>query len=255
MFVIGCGFLVGLGVVQVAGAQGAVWPGDNGLATPDVSIRLSAFHSDGYLPAFTSAERKISGGEGELSGWLDDRIYVNVRGDYRREIAISGAQDVGPGSLRLLTLANVWQGGVDIQLGWMGLVPFTRDHGEILSDELDVHLLAGLSTDAGTARLGLTGGMAILGNPLRFANQDDAPLLWLTAAVPASPRLSLSGRLGGALPTARNPSRLSSTLSATWGHSWQVGVAGEIGLTPAAADLGGRLWLGHCWGCTAPRRD
>ena len=255
MFVIGCGFLVGLGMTREAGAQGAVWPGDNGLATPDVSIRLSAFHSNGYLPAFTSAERRLWGGVGELSGWFEDRIYVNVRGDLRRETALSGAQYFGPGALRMLTLATAWQGEVDLQLGWMGLVPFTSDHGEILSDELDVHLLAGLSTDAGPARLGLTGGLAILGNPLRFANQDDAPLLWLTAAMPATPRLSLSGRMGGSLATARNPSRLSSTLSATWGSPWQLGATGEIGLSPAAADLGGTIWIGHCWGCAAPGRD
>jgi hypothetical protein len=97
--------------------------------------------------------------------------------------------------------------------------------------------------------------MAILGNPLRFANQDDAPLLWLTAALPASARLALSGRIGGAMATPRNPSRLSSTLSATWGCPWQVGVTGEIGLSPAAADLGATLWLGHSWGCTALHRD
>lgn len=255
MFWIACGFLIGSDMANAAGVYGAVWPGDNGLATPDVSIRISGFHSDGYLPFFTSAERRISGGAGELSGWFDDYIYVNVRGDYRRERSLSGAAHEGPGALRFLTLATAWQGAIDAQLGWMGQVPFTKDHGEILTDELDVHLLAGLSTDVGLARLGLTGGMAILGNPLRFANQDDAPLLWLTAAFPASPSLALAGRLGGALGTSRNPSRLSTTLSATWGQPWQVGADVEIGLTPAAADLGGTLWIGHCWGCAALRRD
>ncbi|MFT5680156.1 MAG: hypothetical protein ACI8RZ_001061 [Myxococcota bacterium] len=136
----------------------------------------------------------------------------------------------------------------------MASLPWSADHGIVLTDELDVWLLSGMSTAAGPGRVGLTGGLAILGNPLRFANQDDAPLLWLTGAVPVE-GTSLSGRIGGALGTARNPARLTAALSAERGHPWRVGLTTEIGLTRAAANLGGGVWIGHRWGCGSARCD
>lgn len=240
-------FLFGVMGIQTAEGRTAVWPPDNGLATPKVALRLSGFHSTGFLPAFTASERAISGGEIELSGWPDSRLYVNVCSDYRLERTAIGASNAGPGSLRLMTMATPRAGRVDVQLGWMAALPWSRDHGAILTDELDVWLLSGLSGDVGPARLGLTGGLAILGNPLRFANQDDAPLLWLSAAAPLGP-VTATSRIGGALATARNPARLSSDLALSIGNPWRVGIRGELGLSPAAADLGGGVWVGHRWG-------
>lgn len=193
-------------------------------------------------------------GEIGFSGWPDDKIYVNVRSDFRLERAENTDRYTGPGSLRLLTMATVWDGDTTVQTGWMAALPWTADHGDVLTDELDVWLLSGVSRAAGPGRVGVTGGLAILGNPLRFANQDDAPLLWLTGAAPVG-EATISSRVGGALATSRNPSRLTASLSAERGDPWRVGVTGEIGLTRAAADLGGEVWLARRWGCESARCD
>jgi hypothetical protein len=215
---------------------------------------VSGFHTIGLLPDFRAAERSVSTGELGVSGWIDERLYLNARVDYHHERAENSNRHTSPGSLRLLTLATVLDGAVDVQTGWMASLPWTADHGEVLTDELDVWLLAGLSTDLGAGRVGMTGGLAILGNPLRFANQDDAPLLWLTGALPLKP-VTLTGRLGGALATARNPARIEAILGAERGNPWRVGVTGTVGLTPAAGDLGAGVWLGHRWGCGSDSCD
>ena len=60
--------------------------------------------------------------------------------------------------------------------------------------------------------------------------------------------IDLSGRIGGDLATARSPARLDAVLGVVWGDPLHVGVEVTHGLTPAAADWGGGLWLG--WGAT-----
>ena len=107
---------------------------------------------------------------------------------------------------------------------------------------------SGFQRTVGPASLAATGGLAIIGNPLMFANQDDLPLSHLSAAVPLGPtRLAFTA--GGSWKTARNPARFETALSVE-GHCPHLsGLSATAGLTPAAPDWAVTAWLGRGWGC------
>ena len=104
-------------------------------------------------------------------------------------------------------------------------------------------------TEFGILEAGLIGGLAILGNPLQFANQDDVPLTWLDLSIPVG-GVRVDTRVGGGWGTSRNPARMDASLGVEGGCPWLMGARALAGLTPAAADWGGQLWVG--WGLSCP---
>ena len=236
----------------------AVWPPASGSATPEWSARLGISWRRGLVPPFRAAARDRGAIEVALGWSPHPRVGLDLRFDALRDQLPTGEVRVGPGDLRLGVEAGLWQGAVDLDLGWQVKLPDARDEGELGTDETDVLLFARISRALGPARLALQGGLGILGDPLRFANQDDVPLLWLAGSLPAGP-LDISARVGGGLPGARNPARLDAAVGLERGcprrGRWLVG--GEVlgGLTPAAEDWGIRAWAGVTAACPEPARD
>jgi hypothetical protein len=156
-----------------------------------------------------------------------------------------GERAAGPGDVRLGTDLQLLERAIDLHLGWQVKLPNASDELELGTDETDSTLWIRARSDYGPVEIGLTAGLAIIGNPLQFANQDDVPLTWLDLSVPLG-SLQLSGRVGGGWATSRNPARLDSSLSIEAGCPWLVGTRAVLGLTPAAPDWGSQVWVG--WG-------
>ena len=131
-------------------------------------------------------------------------------------------------------------------LGWRAALPLLPASGE--ADITPLARLSARSPARPGAELTATVGLAILGDPLRPASQDDVPLSWLSAAWPLQPEAPwvLRGRLGGGWPSARSPARMNAALGLGWqgGRGLSAGAEGAAGLTPAAADLTVGLWAG-----------
>ena len=111
---------------------------------------------------------------------------------------------------------------------------------------------AGLRWALAPVTVDAVAGLAILGDPWTFANQDDAAVGWISAVAPVGP-VEILAKVGGRLPSPKNP----ADLSATAGVEWQplealpglaVGGQVQVGFTHAAPDFAGGLWVGHRWG-------
>jgi len=157
-----------------------------------------------------------------------------------------GASVVGAGDVRLGATATVVQVGVF--RAWTGFavkLPDARDEDELGTDETDVAFGAAFELAAGPWRALGGAGLGVWGNPLRFANQDDVPMVRVAAswALPGSHPLGLQlgAALNADLATARNPGR---TVIGGWVRLLKpVGRAsaylecnGGAGLTAAAPD-------------------
>ncbi len=123
-------------------------------------------------------------------------------------------------------------------IGWRVKLPNAADEGELGSDETDVALLASAATDLGPLRGWVGGGLAILGDPLLLAAQDDLAFLqgglsWEPSSAPAwAPRTGL--QLGAALPSPSNPLRAELGGSLGWGRRWSPRLGFGVGLSAAA---------------------
>jgi hypothetical protein len=182
-----------------------------------------------------------------------DRVLLDLSWQVLADLHPSGERVVGPGDLELGTTVRLpiaegardrarQQGrrGPAFGLGWRVKLPNASDEGELGSDETDVVLLACAATDLGPLRGWAGGGLAILGDPLMLAAQDDlvflqAGLGWDAAASLERawlPRTDLD--LAAALPSPSNPLRAELGWGLAWGRRWSLGVEGAIGLSAAA---------------------
>lgn len=182
----------------------------------------------------------------DLSGqvWLAHRVRVGVSGEWLRESSGAGDVVAGFGDLRLGTDVRVVRVSVvDFHLGWEAKLPNASDEGGLGSDETDILFGAGADVQAGEFGGTLALGLGVLGNPLRFANQDDVPMFrvsgrWTRGMVQVSPRVAVD------LGTARNPARAEAGALARVGKRGFIEVGGAAGLTPAAADWSVTLGIG-----------
>ena len=212
---------------------------------------------------------------GGMSGWVapfeaaeEDRAFVGVNARYAPAEAVElrirleglaaswpdGARTIGPGDLRLGTSARILPGSGPrpaLWLDWEVKLPNAATELGLGTDETDVAAmaLARWAGPEGTITAGA--GLVILGDPLRYSAQDDAALALLTASRPLGPTRVLA-RAGGRLPSPRNPADLSVGLGVEAARaSMRAGVELSAGLTPAAADVGARLWIGARSPCGA----
>lgn len=135
-----------------------------------------------------------------------------------------------------------------ILAGWRAKLPDARDEGELGTDETDLSLLLGSAAELGPADLRLMAGLAIVGDPLRHAAQDDIPFVDLRVrstqgltGLHFQPRAGLSW----AFETSRNPARGQAQVGLSIGRTWTFGTECHLGLSPAAPDVGGSAWLGY----------
>ena len=155
----------------------------------------------------------------------------------------------GWGDVRLGTSAQVRKGlGLwpALWLDWAVKLPNAQDESELGTDETDV-VLSGIALwEHGAWEGGVRGGLAIWGDPLQFANQDDAFLFGLHLNH-TSPRHKLGATLDWQRVSPRNPSRASllgeARLRGFSGGFWG-GVEAGLGLNPAAPDWQAALRFG-----------
>lgn len=190
----------------------------------------------GFVPPFRAAERDRTAAGVAVSGWLGDRVRLSGEWEWLTDRTPAGETISGPGDVRLGTAVRVVSfGPVRLGLGWEAKLPNATNENELGTDETDITFGAWARLDRGPFRAGLAAGLGVLGNPLRYANQDDVPLLAadVGGAVAA---WRVGGLVRAELPTARNPARVEAGARVRWGRRWFVEAEGAAGLTPAAAD-------------------
>lgn len=237
-------------------AMDAVWRPFTPVATIPSELRVGVGGQWGVVPPFWAADRDRS--QAELEGvWRPGPgLQLELDVTALRDRYPSGLEARGWGDITLGTWARLARApsGAGLHLGWRVKLPNATDGDELGTDETDVVALIAGHAPLGPLTLGLTGGLAILGDPLQFANQDDIGLSWATATLPVGP-VVVSGRAGGAWPTGRNPGRLEAGLGVEGQCPWLFGGEATAGLSPAAPDWGLRAWAGWGWGCPRPDRD
>lgn len=224
----------------VASASGTVEPA--GFAA---SILLDGGWSPGLVPPFRVAERdRLTAGVTARVA-LFDRVQLAADWGWLSDRTADGTATTGPGDLRLGTVVRVARvAGIDLHAGWEVKLPNAADEGELGTDETDITLGIGADWQGGPWLVGGSAGLGVWGNPLRFANQDDVPLLQLHAAW-TSGLLTVAPAVRAELATSRNPARVEVGAQARFGRRWFGWAAGAAGLTPAAAD--GNVSIGLGW--------
>lgn len=212
---------------------------------------LRGGYAGGLVPPFRVADRD------RIAVGLDadvqlGRVGLAISGEWLRDTTAAGEPQSGFGDLRLGSTVEVFRAGpVAFGLGWEAKLPNAADEGELGTDETDILFGPNVAGHFGPVRVVAAGGLAVLGNPLRFANQDDVPMLRLAAdAGFGDLHASILGRWD--VQTNRNPHRAELELALRYGPSWFVEAAGSAGLVPASADLGGRVAFG--WRGRLPER-
>ncbi len=244
--------------------EAAVWPDSPLPATAETVIGVNAGQTLGTIPPFYEEERDV-GHLGVSGRWAPSEVLsVSARYEALRAVFSDGTVVMGSGDLRLGTAVRAWAGtqaAPQVWLWWEAKLPnasdFTGDDPRqnvygLGSDETDVSVGAGLRWALEPVTVDAVAGLAILGDPWSFANQDDAVVGWVSAVSPLGP-VEILARVGGRLPSPKNPADLSGILGAEWrpasGHpGLAVGGQLQVGMTHAAPDLAGGLWVGHRWG-------
>lgn len=202
----------------------------------------------GLVPPFRAAERDRLSVGGEARVQLGERVQIGVAGGWLRDATAVGAPVSGAGDLRLGTLVRAarWEGGpgaLALGLGWEGKMPNARDEGELGTDETDLLFGGWAAAARGPLALQLGVGLGILGNPHRFANQDDVPMVRARATWTRGPAW-VAPAIEADLATSRNPARVHAGGEIGAGKRAFAVASGRAGLTPAAADWGVTVSLG-----------
>lgn len=218
--------------------------------TPESDARFAgvaavrAGWSPGLVPPFRSGARDRFSAGIEASAWVAGGVRLGVDWEWLVDDTSAMAPVSGPGDIHLSTAACLvergdWSGG----LGWEVKLPNASNETELGTDETDVTLGAWGRWGRGPWSAAMAAGLSVMGNPLRFANQDDVPLVRLEAAWQRGP-LGVRALSKADLPTARNPARVHAGGAIRVGHRWFAELEGGAGLTPAAADAHVFLRLG-----------
>ncbi len=245
-------------------AEAAVWPDSALPATAESAVAISMGHAWGTTPPFFDEKRDV-GRLGFSGRWAASHgVILTARYEALRAVFEDGTVVTGSGDLRLGTAARAWRGtqaAPEVWLWWEVKLPNASDfEGDdprqnvygLGSDETDVTLGAGLRWSWDPVTIDAIAGLAILGDPWSFANQDDAAVAVLVARAPLGP-VELMGRVGGRLPSPDNNADVSLAAAAEWtptqsAPGLRLGIQVQAGLTAAAPDLAASLWLGHRWG-------
>jgi hypothetical protein len=191
-------------------------------------------------------------------------LALDGSADALRDSYPDGDVVTGPGDVDLGVLAGrTWSLGYPethaaFGLGWRVKLPDASDRGELGSDETDVAPLAAAALEHRRIRFVLTGGLAVLGNPLRYASQDDVPFIqahlvhpsYGTGAIGENPllaKLAIDLGVNWAFATSRNPARGEIQAGAVIGRTWLLDLQAAAGLTPAAPDLRLLAGFGYAW--------
>lgn len=210
-------------------------------------VAVRGGYASGLVPPFRVGARDRTAIGIDARVWFNNRVRVTISEEWLHDQTVVGAPVTGFGDIRLGTTVAVLNGPVVATgIGWEAKLPNATDAGELGTDETDITFGAWCSVSSGDWTVAAAAGLAVLGNPLRFANQDDVPLARLGGAF--SPGAFTFGVAGHAdFATARNPARIQLDASARYGRTWFVAVNPSIGLVPASADASGVLQVGYAW--------
>ncbi len=217
------------------------------------SVRVEAEHAIGLVPPFRSGSRDRTEVSASASAWLGAAVRVHLGWGW---LADQSAVDAttGPGDFRLGTGLRIFHTDVvSMGLGWGAKLPNATNENELGTDETDVDFGAWVGLHRGPWSGVLGVGLAVLGNPLRFAAQDDVPFAEIEGAW-SSGRWAVIGRADVGLATSRNPARAEVGGRLRYGGRFFGEVGGAAGLTPAAADGRVLIAIGTNWALprTAP---
>ncbi|NOY27308.1 MAG: hypothetical protein GXP62_15680 [Oligoflexia bacterium] len=242
---------------RTAVAQGLEWPQPAGPATEALALRASVGWSANLIPAFRAAQRDRSSLALSAVWTPQPLLSLWATGAALQETAPTGQRWRGLDALRLGTRVRPIrqpQAPLDVSVAWRATLPVGFDAGALGTDETDIAFVGEVGRAFGPLRFDGTAGLAILGNPLRFANQDDVPLVRLSAQWDPdwlSTRLSV----GGQVHTPRNPDRLDASLSVETPCPLLAGARASAGLSPAAPDWSVHAWFGWAWSCQPSSGD
>ena len=203
----------------LSGAAGDA-AGDAAVA-PGAVISLRGSYAPGTVPPFRAAARDRMSVGPSICARLPARTHLSLAWDWLRDQDAIGGVVSGPGDIRVGTAIDLLpdrllSGPGMLSLGWSVKLPDASDEGELGSDETDITLgiSGGWRAENKAGYFFFRGGaaLAILGDPLRFADQDDLLLLrgeggWGHGG------LSLIGAVSAAPQSDRNPARIDTLFS------------------------------------------
>ncbi len=212
-----------------------LFPRPTGTARQSLAVLASIDGSVGYVPPFRVGERDRTSASVAAGVHLGP-VEIRAGWEWLADVGAARGLVHGPGDLRLGTVVTLARRGeFDLSAGWEAKLPNAADEGELGTDETDIRLGAGGGWRHGpvSARIGV--GLAVLGNPLRFANQDDVPMIRTSLAWERG-SIGVIGRASADLPTVRNPARIDGDIGFRLGVRWFGLVHGGGGFVPASAD-------------------
>jgi len=236
------------------------WPKNDLLTGETWRVETGMFVEHGFVPTFRASERDRARLAVWGEWWPSPRVRIDARYEGIQDHHPDGRVVSGSGDLDLGVYGSVLRGANGssawtLGVGWRAKLPNAADERELGTDETDIVPLLQGAVRARGVEADFNAGIAILGNPLRYASQDDVPFAGLGVGLMDLPRPAPRLRLGAdwAFATQRNPARGQVDLDLDWGHAWRVGIEGRAGLSPAAPDLSGGAWFGY--GGFAQNRD
>jgi hypothetical protein len=243
-----------------AGGQDLFTPLSMGAEEAGCSVCLSSSFEASGVPPFRAGPRDTAS-LGLAAQWSPhSMVRVRTQVERLRMQWPSGDTASGWGDVRLGTTGVLWRGAKgkpEIGLDWSMKLPNASDEGELGSDESDAEV--GLFGRAGVGpwRFGLSASLLILGDPLQFANQDDALVMGASISF-GEGRLSGMSRVRWREESPRNPRDIrwltGARLKELPGGLW-VAAEGGVGFTMAAPTWQAGVLLGVSRACRASNRD
>lgn len=218
------------------------------------NVALVGAFAPGTIPPFRAATRDRLALGVDADAWVGRHVRLGLAWDWLVDLPPAGDPVSGPGDVRLATTLCVWRTPLlSTGLGWAVKLPDAANEGELGTDETDVDFGAWLGVHAGPWSAAGSIGLAVLGNPLRFAAQDDVPHARLEGAWSQAPwRATLFGDVH--LATDHNPLRAEAGGAVRFGRTVFGEVEGAAGLSPAAPDGRVTVRLGYAWALPSPAR-
>lgn len=239
-----------LGLVMYPGFAAAAMP--PALDVSDASSASGSFfvqRGTDVVPPFLAAARNRSRAGLAARFRPAESVQLDAEWSWMRDQMHTDEVRSGPGDIRLDVRTDVWTlGSTAFALGWGVKWPNAADGAELGTDETDVSAYGAVHQRVGPFHGSVLAGIAVLGDPVRFANQDDAALFAADASLFLM-RTHWQGRVGGTLSTARNPARITGEVGAWWGCETRGGISTGAGFTPAAPGWTVRAWVGLGAGC------